>query len=652
MDLTIAPVSTSGVTPDTIHEDVRGNQTPDSYVSASTSNPPLLKYPYELSDALLDLPAASYAMDLFAQSRIQELEEYLRKSDENQERLYIASGYGLLQCVKGFMSYEDKDLLDASNKAQRGKQVANQHRRKRSPISKLQNKISFIKGMTDVERHAEVVYAETLFERALVGIACSKDGSSFIEELFDLYRTMGVYKPLLRYIEIMDADANKRGVGPEDKTIDAHFRSGVYLGAGLSKIILTLLPKKAKTLLRLVGHRGDQQRGLELLMKAGGWKEGKDEPDVTVEEQGVRRMACDLALLGFYLVSSRFTFDTVDISLVSKVLKWNISQYPNSIFFLFCAGRLAFCRSQPGNAIQYYKNSMKTEIQYPNLHDITNWELGIANLALWDIPASLACWKTLHNEGTWSEAIYTYLTAVCVLETGGNDRRHQEDAAKLLSTVQGLRRKVADKSIPLEKFVARKARQFHNRGHLALPGLEIAYFLLAITHAPIAILAYKMLPEVTQLQEKLGNFTTTPHDYEGGTGYWDDLCLAHFLCGVCNRYIAYPDADADLDPQATVTIPKEAAETRAMESFQAVFELGPKIELDHYLVYYAHYEYGRLLVCQGNTSGGKEQFDLVLSGKPLELGTSWRSRRGKYSMQNELLIRTRVARDTLRRVRM
>jgi len=96
-----------------------------------------------------------------------------------------------------------------------------------------------------------------------------------------------------------------------------------------------------------------------------------------------------------------------------------------------------------------------------------------------------------------------------------------------------------------------------------------------------------------------------------------------------------------------VSIPKEEAATKSAAAFKFVFENGPKIELDHHIVYYARelfslfvkgvlnwntdYEYGRLLRCQGKTDEAREQFELVLSGKTLEVGPS--GRKGKYSME-------------------
>lgn len=91
-----------------------------------------------------------------------------------------------------------------------------------------------------------------------------------------------------------------------------------------------------------------------------------------------------------------------------------------------------------------------------------------------------------------------------------------------------------------------------------------------------------------------------------------------------------------MDPAEAVAISKPEAETTAVHAFEAVFEHGPKIELDHHLVYHAReclligysractdglmcdgiadYELGRLLACQGKEELAREQFELVLSG--------------------------------------
>jgi hypothetical protein len=55
------------------------------------------------------------------------------------------------------------------------------------------------------------------------------------------------------------------------------------------------------------------------------------------------------------------------------------------LFFLFGAGRLSLCRSQPEQAIKYYRQAIR-------VHHISYWETAIAHLAPWDVKSSSASW--------------------------------------------------------------------------------------------------------------------------------------------------------------------------------------------------------------------------------------------------------------------
>ena len=149
-----------------------------------------------------------------------------------------------------------------------------------------------------------------------------------------------------------------------------------------------------------------------------------------------------MILLIFHL--SSFTFEGLDMSVASKVLKWNLKRYPNGIifiiilkcmhltslppplsfsigvFFLFGAGRLSLCRSQPRQAIEYYSQAMRAQSQYRNLYHISFWGMAIANLALWDVKSSLIHWAELEKESSVSEyniqraSIVAFYPLVCV----------------------------------------------------------------------------------------------------------------------------------------------------------------------------------------------------------------------------------------------
>lgn len=69
----------------------------------------------------------------------------------------------------------------------------------------------------------------------------------------------------------------------------------------------------------------------------------------------------------------------------------------------------------------------------------------------------------------------------------------------------------------------------------------MAYVFHAIGHAPPEVITDKMLPEVRKLSLELEKYKEAPTTYGVGPGeYYDDLCLAKFLEGVCLRYVAYP----------------------------------------------------------------------------------------------------------------
>ncbi|KIM66408.1 hypothetical protein SCLCIDRAFT_1211163 [Scleroderma citrinum Foug A] len=658
--------------------------------------PPFVPTTYNYEKALDDIPGLHWSVHEFLHSRMLESEEYTLRMDPNKERLYFATGYGLIQCLKGLMSFEDKDLHTAINDTKRGNAIAAAHR-KQSPslagrlasyiVPGLHSGPEWIAQMTPLERHAELVYAESLYEKSLLGIVQSGDWLTFIKEVLNMRTTMSIYRQLGRWLESVDAAYTAShsqnsdraqattGLSPrglmEDPSVDCHFRSGVYLGLGMSHLALSLMPARLVTIVEMFGYRADRMEGLRYLEWPGGWSRGRAEDVVSQEDEGVRRPFCDMTLLIFHLVLSMYTFEGVDINMAERIVNWNLKTYPDGPFFLFGAGRLALARSQPERALEYYARGAQCQAQYRSMNHISWWESAIANMTLWNVRASIEWWSKLAAESTWSKATFTYAQAACLAELG-----EHAAAAKLMENVSGLRQRIAGKSIPLEKFAARKARKYiAQKNRALLPALEFGYFFSTIARAPPKIIIEKMVPDVRRALEELGlseagsdtalptqNGSAAGYDRErkastngkgvrNGTanaareGYWDDVCLVRFLEGVCWQYLTYPNPDAELDESERNPVPIEDARRRAEGAFQAVFEHGPKIELDHYLVYYSHFECGRFLASSGMKDEARKQFDKVISGKTLEANPA--GRKGKYSLENALLIRTHSAVDAL-----
>ena len=89
----------------------------------------------------------------------------------------------------------EKDLLEGIGHAKRGNAFADKHRKKvisnDNPFMQFLEKVSdalggsgpgWYESMTPTERHAELVYAETLFEKALLTIVDKCSWLAFLEE--------------------------------------------------------------------------------------------------------------------------------------------------------------------------------------------------------------------------------------------------------------------------------------------------------------------------------------------------------------------------------------------------------------------------------------------------------------------------------------
>ncbi|KAG1729945.1 outer membrane protein Iml2/Tetratricopeptide repeat protein 39 [Suillus paluster] len=127
------------------------------------------------------------------------------------------------------MSFEDKDLLAAINHTKHGYIVP----------SLSTSGTEWIAGMMPVEQHAEVVYAESLYQKSLLGIVYSSNWLVFIREVLNMCTTISIYCQLRKWIETVDATyatahpellaaispPNSTPAGSETDTEDRHSQS-------------------------------------------------------------------------------------------------------------------------------------------------------------------------------------------------------------------------------------------------------------------------------------------------------------------------------------------------------------------------------------------------------------------------------------------
>ncbi|GAA5877339.1 hypothetical protein JCM16303_006247 [Sporobolomyces ruberrimus] len=590
------------------------------------------------ADVKEDIAVVWKAMHLFLSSRMIEAEDICLAACDH--RLYYSVGYSLIQVIKSLATFEPEDLEAAIQCCRDSIHITQLLRKKDhglfervGSIAKGSTSVNSIRSMTLVQRHAELIFAECTLLKAVLGIIYSGDFIAFLKEALNMRNAYAIYRTLANYVEA--ADASYFGEGTEDPSIDEDFRSGVRLGNGMISLILSLLPSTVLKIMSVFGFSGDREWALSTLMAAGGWEAGVKDPKKDPAKEGIRKPICDMVLLMHHLVISNFLpVGGVDVPTAGNILHYNLERYPTGIFFLYFAGRLHSTETQLDEAAKSFHLAIQAQREYIQLGHICYWDLGLVSFAMANWEKGYQCFNLLSKESNWSKAIYAYAKATTLYEEG----EEIAQANDIMKRVPDLMQRIAGKSIPLEKFVARRARKFVSQGNrLTLPGVELAYVLNCLGLSPRYVLFERHLDQVSHSLAELHQVKEPASYGQGPDEYWDDYCLAHFLRGVILRFIAHPEAYAIARPEKS-QIPIEEADEQALISFNNVLKHGKDISHDHHLIWFTHYELGRLFESKREWSKSREQFEIVMSGKSLEVST--KKGKGKVSLQNMAVLRS------------
>ncbi|WFC97340.1 hypothetical protein MYAM1_000050 [Malassezia yamatoensis] len=598
-----------------------------------------------------DLEVAHQAMELFLNSQMHDAEQLCSQGADR--RLYRSVGMALINCVKSVMTFEPSDLQIAMQCCRHTMNIADVLRKKPTKLAKflpLGQAPSF-KDRTLEQQHAELVYAEAMMLRAVLGIAYAGGTIGFVRQAMNLRNAYAILRTLLKNLEESDALVEEARVTGKSsvKPMDQDLRSGIYLGNGLAQLILSLLPQRLLGVMEKVGFAGDRRQAMQMFERAGGWSRNRRMPSVPAEQEGVRRSLCDMMILMYHLVISAYVPMTdVDLTLADQVLSWNLQRFPRGIFFLYFSARLYATQALPEKAIDCYRAAIEAQREFKQLHHLCFWSLSLTYLSTSDFDRAYECYDVLSRESNWSKAIYQYAKAAMLYESSAYNRS-QSNA--IMMTVPKLVKRVAGRHIPFERFVQLKASKFSLMSQLGLPAMEFSYLWHCLEQAPVFLLISHQLTRIDEVIDQLEAYQSPSTYGSGEQEFYSLYCLAFFLRGVALRYVAYPE------PQTVVRHPvgerinvAEVAED-AIHSFMKVFEYAHFLDaVDRYLVYFAHYELGCLYSAHGNEADAKRELELVLSRKPLVAQDTkrFRSAQANYLLSGTCQLRANAALETMR----
>lgn len=480
-----------------------------------------------------------------------------------------------------------------------------------------------------------MVYAESYLLKALLCIIHDESIVSFLREGLHVRSSYNTYKTLQKFLLHVQEQAQE-GKDISSCELDDHFTSGVALGVGLFNLMISLLPTSVVKLVEFIGFTSDRTYGMTTLESVGGWNDlYKDElPPLQEPNEGLRRQFCDMALMAYHIILSKLIpLSDVNEPLSDRILEYSLKLYPNGVFFLFFSGRQLGARGQLKEAKSQYEKAIATQKDWKQLQHMCYWELGLINLLQQNWQQALDCYTTLQTESNWSKAVYTYLQAISLYTLATTKEEKEKEAlfkkaGEMMQKVTSAKQKIAGKSIPLEKFVARKARKFiAQNNQLLFADLEALNAFSAFDFMSIDLL-YNNLDRTTK---EITRLTTSKK--EEVLNYYDDLVLSHYLRAMILRLLIEQES-------SDITRVKEWKKLH-QESIDCVLENAQKVQLDHYIYYFTRYEQARMMIIDQDYEKAKDIVASIIKSSEknqFNVGAGPHAK-NKYSLENTLLFK-------------
>lgn len=506
--------------------------------------------------------------------------------------MYHALGYSSILVMQATMTFEQRDIQTAMAVIKEALNTCQRFRKRNSMVGSLLSKQS---NLQEEEMHAELCYAECLLQKATLTFVQDENMISFIKGGIKIRTSFQIYKECQNVLNAaQDVD------GQSDAF--RQFEGGVKLGVGSFNLMLSLLPQRILRLLEFIGFSGNRSFGLSQL------REG-------ASSQSLRSILSALTLL-FYNTYVSLILGTGEGNLAEAeaLLEPYRHKYPNGSIILFYSARISTLRGHLEKAVSRFEECIQSQSEWKQIHHLCYWELMWTHTFQQEWVRAFHYADLLCKESRWSKAIYVYQkAAILSMMTEEEAKETGEDIIALFRQVEGLKQRLAGKSIPTEKFAVRKSRRYKATSPipLVIPALEMMYVWNGFTIVgKRADCTEALLVTIEKAEEQLQN-DTNPSEYHP-----DDSCLVQMLKGLCLKHLGR-------------LLQAELCFTQVLSSER-------RIRYDHYLVPFTLYELGLLY---------KQQGDFARAASYIENAkTNYKD----YSMESRLHFRIHAALNSLK----
>ncbi|PKK28535.1 tetratricopeptide repeat domain 39B, transcript variant X2 [Columba livia] len=462
------------------------------------------------------LEECSMALNLFLNNKFSEALELLRPW--SKDSMYHALGYSTILVMQAAMTFEQQDIQMGISTMKEALQTCQRFRKRSTVVESLSNLVSkqSVDQLSEEEMHAEICYAECLLQKAALTFVQDENMINFIKGGLKIRTSYQIYKECHQVLQMTQGNKSK---------IETYyqFEGGVKLGIGAFNLMLSLLPGRIIRLLEFIGFSGNRELGLCQL------REG-------ASGSSLRAILCTFTLLVYHTyVSLILGTGETNLQEAESLLEPYLQKFPNGSIILFYAARIDILKGNFEKAQLKFQECIAAQQEWKQIHHLCYWELMWCYTFQQNWLQAYRYADLLSKESRWSKAIYVFQKAAILCMLSEDDlKRTDEDIVSLFRQVDGLKQRIAGKSIPTEKFAVRKARRYGSSPpvKLILPALEMMYVWngFAIV-GKRADLTENLLITIEKEEAALQN-ETDHNEY-----YMDDVCMLQLLKGLCLKHL-------------------------------------------------------------------------------------------------------------------
>uniref|UniRef100_A0A8C6C5M2 Tetratricopeptide repeat protein 39B n=1 Tax=Monodon monoceros TaxID=40151 RepID=A0A8C6C5M2_MONMO len=523
------------------------------------------------------LEECAMALNLFLSNKFTDALELLRPWAKDS--MYHALGYSTIVVLQAVMTFEQQDIQNGISAMKDALQTCQKYRKKCTVIESFSSLLSrgSLEQLTEEEMHAEICYAECLLQKAALTFVQDENMINFIKGGLKIRTSYQIYKECLSILHVIQKNKIEQRFFYE-------FEGGVKLGIGAFNLMLSLLPARIIRLLEFIGFSGNRELGI-LQLREGALG------------RSMRSPLCCLTILAFHTYIS-LILGTGEVNVVEaeSLLEPYLQQFPNV--------RLEF------QAQEIFRKCISVQEEWKQFHHLCYWELMWIFVFQQNWREAYYYSDLLCKESKWSKATYVFLKAAILSMLPEEDVvATKEDVVTLFRQVDGLKQRIAGKSIPTEKFAVRKARRYSPSlpapVKLVLPALEMMYvwngFPLVSKRKD---LSESLLVTVEKAEADLQSENSSDYSV-------DDECLVKLLKGCCLKNLQRP--------------------LQSELCFNHVVQSEKLLKYDHYLVPFTLFELAFLYKNQGEID------------KAIKVLETARNNYKDYSLESRLHFRIQAA---------